>query len=307
MTKLALIIIYNHQYNNNIEIIEEIYRNRFSNIFHLVPFYYGDKINVISVYGNSKYFQGYIAQGFSSIFNQDFDHYLFIADDLMLNTTINERNYSEHLRLSKHACFLPNLATLHEEPQWWVGVGEAFRYNIKQSGIEAENQIPDYATALTLFSNFNLEIKPLRFNQIWKTIASFKDLVRTIIRDTFYPIRYFNNILMGKKYNLPYPMVGGYSDIFVVSAENIRLFCHYCGVFAATNLFVEVGLPTSMVLSAREIVTEKDLGLKGKALWTENDYKILNKYNNNLNKLLKDFPQENLYLHPIKLSKWKRS
>ena len=61
-----------------------------------------------------------------------------------------------------------------------------------------------------------------------------------------------------------------------------------------------------MVLSARKIITEKDLDLKGKALWTEDDYQILEKYKHNLNTLLEDFPKENLYLHPIKLSKWKK-
>ena len=40
-------------------------------------------------------------------------------------------------------------------------------------------------------------------------------------------------------------------------------------------------------------------------MWTKEDQQFLEKYQNDLNKLLNDFPKEKLYLHPIKLSKWK--
>ena len=107
-----------------------------------------------------------------------------------------------------------------------------------------------------------------------------------------------------QKYNLSYPLVGSYSDIFVISSTNIRQFCHYCGVFAATRLFVEIGLPTAVVLSAESIVQESDLSLQGKALWTKEDYSILEKYCRELKMLLDNFPTNFLYLHPIKLSVW---
>jgi hypothetical protein len=306
MNKVALIIIYNHQYNKNIEVLEEIYKERFSNIFHLIPFYNGEKENVIPVYENSFYFQGYVAQGFKSFFNKEFDHYFFVADDLVLNPIINERNYDEHLKLSNDACFLPELLAFHEIKDWWERTEEAFKYRIRVDGVEAENQILSYELAIKQFSHYGLQIQSLRFDQIYNKMERPKTLnYGQIIEYLKYRIKRFKN--RNRAYNLSYPIVGSYSDIFVVSAENIKMFCHYCGVFAVTNLFVEVGLPTSMVLSAREIVTEEDLDLKGKALWTKDDYQILEKYNNNLDVLLKDFPKENLYLHPIKLSKWIKS
>jgi len=103
---VALIIIYNHQYNKNIEILEQIYKGRFSNIYHLVPFYNGEKPNVIPVYENSYYFQGYVAQGFKSYFRKDYAHYFFIADDLILNPIIDETNYTSYLNLNSNSCFL---------------------------------------------------------------------------------------------------------------------------------------------------------------------------------------------------------
>ncbi len=315
MGKVALIIIYNHRYDKNIEVLEDIYGERFSNIYHLVPFYSGERRNVIPVYENSHYFQGYVAQGCKSFYNSDFDHYFFVADDLILNPIVNESNYRELLKLCDKTCFLPGFIVLHEREKWWVGVGEAFKYRLKVSGVEAEDQLPDYETASRLFNRFGLEVRPLKCNQILRNPVShpvlfFYDLgqiiARRIITGQKVDVVGFINSMMKNQFALSYPMVGSYSDIFVISAESIKLFCHYCGIFAATDLFVEVALPTSMVLSASEIITEEGLELKGKALWTKEDYNLLNKYNNNLTKLLEEFPQEYLYLHPIKLSKWSR-
>jgi len=303
MSKVALIIIYNHQYNKNIDILERIYKDRFSNIYHLVPFYNGDKQNVIPVYESSYYFQGYIAQGYKSYFKEEYAHYFFVADDLLLNPTVNENNYSELLKLNSNTCFIPGFINLHDQIEWWPRVSEAFRWSIKCRGVEVENQLPDYEKALQKFQQFDLTIKPLHFNQIWKTPSSLKSFCKLILTDKGYASGFLKSKLKEKLYSLSYPIVGSYSDIFVVSSESIKLFCHYCGVFAATNLFVEVALPTSLVLSAKEIVTENDLKLQGKALWTKKQYQELDKYGNSLKKMLTEFPRNYLYLHPIKLSK----
>lgn len=304
MNKVALIIVYNHQYNKNIDILERIYKDRFSYIYHLVPFYKGEKENVIPVYECSYHFQGYISQGLRSYFKEDYTHYFFVADDLVLNPIINEINYFEYLNLKPNTCYIPGFITLHDRNVWWPRVGEAFRWSINFEGVEATDQLPDYETALQKFQQFDLSIKPLRFHQIWQTPNSLKDFGMILLRDRRYFLRYLKSKLTKSKYMLSYPIVGSYSDIFVVSSESIKLFCHYCGVFAATELFVELAIPTSLVLSANEIVTENDLKLQGKALWTKEEHQELEKYERSLKNLLAKFPTNYLYLHPIKLSKW---
>jgi hypothetical protein len=309
MNKVALIIIYNHQYNKNIDILETIYKDRFSNIYHLIPFYYGEKQNVIPVYECSFYFQGYISQGLKTYFKKEYTHYFFVADDLILNPIINENNYAEHFKLNKNTCFIPNFVSLHDRQtyilnEWWPRVNDAYYWNIKFRGVEAKNQIPFYDEALEKFKKFNLSINPLQFNQIWKTPKTLIDFGKIALNDKCYFFRRISSFITRKKYHLSYPMVGSYSDIFIISSNTIKDFCHYCGVFAATNLFVEVALPTSLVLSAEEIITEKQLVLQGKALWDEEQYKELKKYSYSLKKLLEEFPKKYIYLHPIKLSKW---
>jgi hypothetical protein len=322
MHKVALIIIYNHQHNENIEILERIYKDKFSNIYHLVPFYNGEKTNVIPVYECSYYFQGYVSQGFKGYFKESYTHYFFVADDLILSPKINENNYTMYLKLNSNTCFLPGFITLHERKVWWPRVREAFHFNINFSGFKAKNELPKYNIALQKFKKFGLEIMPLRFNQIWETPSwkshgSINDFVKMIFKNSFYWLHYLKSKIIRKKYKLSYPLVGSYSDIFVVSSDAIKQFYHYCGVFAAANLFVEIGLPTSLVLSAEEIVTENDLKLQGKALWpdgwarlngdlnpAQGDYEELERYNFNLKQLLDNFPENYIYLHPVKLLKW---
>ena len=270
----------------------------------MIPFYSGEKKNVIPVYECSYYFQGYVSQGFKSYFKKEYKHYLFVADDLILNPIINEINYTQHFKLNSNTSFIPGFGTLHEVKDFWARVGEAFHWNINFPGVEVKDELPDYKTALQLFTKFGLEIKPLHYLQIYKKQEfpeQFK--IKKILYYFLRKRREFKN--RNTEFHLSYPLVGSYSDIFVVSSDSIKQFSQYCGVFASTRLFVEVAVPTSLVLSAEEISTEKDLKLQGEALWTEEQYKILDKYDGKLDLLLNDFPANLLYLHPIKLSKWK--
>ena len=303
MSEVALIIIYNHQFNKNIEILENIYSGRFSNIYHLMPFFTGVKRNVIPVYGNSYYFQGYIAQGFKIFFKKEFKYYFFIADDLFLNPSINEKNYTEYFKLNNHNSFLPGLITIHEVNKYWNRVKEAYRYSQYVAGVEIKNLLPSYDESVEMFKNHGLKLGGLKYEQIHKRykpsdIYSLKALLNWLL-NKFKRIANRN-----KLYNLQYPLVGAYSDITIVDSATIKLFSHYCGLFASTNLFVELGLPSALVLSSTAIITEKDLNFQGKALWTKQDFELLNRFDNKLNRLIENFPKETLYIHPIKLSNW---
>jgi hypothetical protein len=48
------------------------------------------------------------------------------------------------------------------------------------------------------------------------------------------------------------------------------------------------------------------LPLKGNTLWESDELALMEKkYQNNMDELLNHFPENTLYIHPIKLSKWK--
>ncbi len=291
--RIALIIVFNHRYDKNIQTLEAIYHGRFQHIYFIIPFYDGDLPNVIPVYENSYYYEGYIAQAYKSYFKEEYSHYFFIADDMMLNPVINENNMLEHLKMNHASSFLPDIRSIHQL-QHKRNIRYAYEFDIRRWGVEATNEVPSYNDALKALKRFNFEIRPLKYNEIYDKENLFDKIKRLIKSFT------------GKKesYELSYPLVGAYSDLVVVSKKSIWKFAHYCGVFAAADLFVEIAIPTALVLSAETISQEKNLEFQGKYLWSRQELKELDQFNNNLSDLLKNFPSGYLYLHPVKLSGW---
>lgn len=60
-TKVALLVIYNHRYDKNIVRVKQIYAKRFSYIYHVMPFYDGNDLDVIPVLSHHIVFRIYIA------------------------------------------------------------------------------------------------------------------------------------------------------------------------------------------------------------------------------------------------------
>lgn len=294
MTKVALVIIYNHSYIKNIAILDVLYKDRFDCIYHLVPFYKGDQKNVIPVYENGQNFHGYIAQSYKDINSESIDHYFFIADDLLLNPAINQYNYQDFFSLSRDASFIPSLTPLHLQDSssthlqfhregFWEHNWRAVNWKLNADGAEIQAQLPSIQEAKTIFEHYGLVQEPLNFSSVYWRPPSLEE--------------------SSYKFPLAYPMVCSYSDIFIVSASAMKQFVFYCGVFAASRLWVEIAIPTSLVLSSLKINTFSKDSKRG-ALWTLAERNMLNVFQNNLNLLMNNFPEGYIYLHPIKLSQW---
>jgi hypothetical protein len=109
----------------------------------------------------------------------------------------------------------------------------------------------------------------------------------------------------GNKRYINYPLVEGYSDLIVVPQGHLELFCHYCGIFAAMNLWVDAAIATALILSGSEIRTEKDSNYSGTEYWNGNEIiDRLKPTNNKLDKIGEIFKEDELYIHPIKLSSY---
>ncbi len=297
-TNVALIVIYNHKYDKNIEVVERIYRERFSVIYHLVPFYTGTKANVIPVYETSYCFQGYVAQGFKH-FEGRYKHYFFVADDMVLNPSINEGNYATVFQLDDASGFLPELQSMPEDR--WPHNRAAVTYDPYRPGVEIRNEIPPPAVAKTIIDGLKIRNGSYSIRNTYFGNGDFgiRNLIRQAIRIAYDKVVLKTNYRASK-----YPFVLSYSDIFIVSAVNAPAFVHYCGVFAATDLWVELAIPTALALTGEKIRVQSELTLQGRPLWTVDDHKLLDDFGYRLKDLLERFPKDYIYLHPIKLSKW---
>jgi hypothetical protein len=300
----ALMIIYNHRYDKNITKLEELYTPKFSHIFHVVPFYDGDRDNVIPVYESSYRFQGYAAQAYEKIKHMGFTHFFFIADDMIINPALDETNYYELIGLKENESYLPYIREFSKEKGYWQRVKNAIMWSNELTicGAEIQNQIPSEQEAKDAFTKYGVTDLTVH---TWPFLLAF---ARGMIKEASPYVsakvigRFIRN---GFKYPLLYPMVGCYADISIIPAEVMPKFCHYAGVFAASGLFVEIAWATSLMLATPYMKTDCDTKLKGRALWPGDGWNELDKYNYSLNALIQDFPKGQLFYHPVKLSKWK--
>lgn len=322
MDEVVLLILFNHKYESNLNRLRKIYAGRFSNVYFLMPFYNGLDEDVICVYGSSFYFHSYIAQALQKIKKVQFKHYIIIGDDLLLNPTINENNYKVEFNLEFDAGFIPEIFLLDnykEQPRLlmkgfdkWPWVYNAINFNYKnQAGIEVDKELPTSEEALKIFAShgysFNALLNRIQFVGSAPRIGNIfqiKSIIKNILNLIIWKKNQINFSFKDKR-TLKYPMVGSYSDIVIIPSTSVDAFTHYCGVFGALNLFVEIAVPTALILSTKNIIQEKNLTKKGATFWGDEEFKALkDKYDSNLNNLFSNFPEDNLYIHPVKLSQW---
>lgn len=307
MVKACLVIVFNHRYDKNIPVLQQLYSSRFSHIYFLVPFYDGNLSNVIPVYESSHYFQSFFAQGYARFANNDCTHYIFLGDDCILNPAINEQNILELAGIPAGADFVPGLnefQTTQGEAWWHTFKGIDFFDNRK--GAEIRRELPSREEAVERFRKHGLSVQPLSLRNVFGTGTPGNKKWWQFWLFKQYHYRYkWKRHRKGGKIVLPYPIAGSYSDIVIVTKQTVFPFCRYCGIMAAAGLFVEIAIPTALLLCAERIVQERDLRLKGEALWTPGEIEAVEKkFDRSLSKLLTGFPAEQLYYHPVKLSKW---
>lgn len=303
-TKVALLIVYNHRYDKNISRLEEIYKQKFSHRFHIIPFYDGKYEidgDIVPVVGHSWYFQGYLCQAYQYIrlkYGDDFfTHYFVVADDMLINPKLDENNLWSEMGIDKQDDFFPEFLELQTLKLSWR-IHQALDYKRNIPGVEIKGELPSKDDALERFKKHNISCDRIPLSSIFNLKFKLRPMMVNIIRN-----KHWKYIFSMRR--LDYPLVGGYSDTFLVTNNSIERFMHYCAAFASTGLFVEIAIPTALVLVSDRIKKFEDIKMRSGAIWYKNENDKLNKYEFILQSLINDFPEDVLFLHPIKLSKWK--
>jgi hypothetical protein len=302
--KAALVIVYNHRYCGNIARIESIYGKRFRHIFHLMPFYEGNAPNVIAVYDNSYCFQGYLAQGIKSIPGaEDYDHLLFVADDLLLNPGIDENNYQNRFGLDGETAYIHELEDMPAYG-YWPHNRRAVHFapfNVKAHntrGVEAAGLLPSPSEALALLQRHGIKNSKITFHSAYGNFfKSFRYSLKNIAEDLFVQMRIY-------PCRLRYPLCAAYSDIVIVPGRHAAAFAHLCGVFASLRLFVEIAIPTALAMTCEKIRLLKDLPARVVRYLSEEEMREMEVLNYDFEALERDFPADVLWIHPVKLSQW---
>jgi hypothetical protein len=299
---ICLVIFFTHKYENNIEKLEKIYHNRFDNIFYLMPFYQGREPNVIPVYENSYNFQGSFAQGLKSFYDERFTHYVFIADDLILNSMINQDNICNLLNLELSSAYFKDVFTIHNINWCWSHVLPAVYILSNSRGVQYKDEVPPVDEAVKIFNMHGLDVSNLNINNETKQML-LEYHIKSQSYDVVEPNTLIQYFLRSEETKIPYPLVGGYSDFSIIPAKSIKKFCHLCGVFASIRLFVEIAVPTSLLLTCEDIIFEKK-EFQGLEIWDGYELdKIGVECGLSIENLFSKYHSK-LYVHPIKLSKW---
>ncbi len=312
--EVALIIVYDYRQHHadNIPVLEKMYGERFSHMYHLVPVMPGfapsaheARPNVIPVHGKSSCFQGYIAQGLRHYFREEHTHYLFIRDDLLLNPCLKEDTVREYLGLDKEdTAFLPEFYALHQRLEW-PHTPQA--YSFKGS----VDLLPAYEEALEKFSAHGLAIKPISFD--WSLLAHGYDIPpcqkSVVLREWLkIVLRRMQRLLTwpASERRLAYPLVGGVADMVIVPSVNIKEFCRYGEAFAAINVSAATALPTALALSCKKINTCTHTLMRG--MYHQSGQRWRSMYSRHdggkLNGRLANFPDGCLFIHPVNPSQW---
>lgn len=301
-TKVALLVLYNHRYEKNIDKIKTLYKDRFRFVYQLIPFYEGNDPSVIPVFGSSFYFQIFLSQAYIYLKQQNFTHYFVVADDMILNPAINENNIFKLMGLTEDDFFISNLQPLQTHKNRLAFMKNAIKYEVKQRGVEVETIIPNKIIAEKKFSEHGFPTGPIPISYFFR--FSYRKGLKNFLFD-------MKDILLDLplvfRRKLRYPLIKAYSDILLLPQKGMEKFSTYCGAFASTRLFVELAIPTSLLLIANKenLKTCEDIKLKYGAMWSRQAVdSISEKHGYSITNLQNNFPKDKLFLHPIKLSKW---
>jgi hypothetical protein len=313
---VCLVIFFNHRFEANIPKLYEYYEDNFENIRIIIPFYdTDDDDRVITVYGNSYNFQGFFPQAYPKLKVDEFSHYIFLGDDCILNNSLNQDNILNSLKQDQESSFITEIQTLASRSLNWLNFSEQ-KMGFRTPGVNSKSEIPDPTVvwelfkrhgnfASTEFSSFiNYKILSWPGSLIFRL---YRKACRVLTNNKRYQVsqKYFPKTIK----QLPYPLLMGYSDFFVINAHDFQYFCHLCGVFASMRMFAEIAIPTALAIANSHIVQAEDIEFTiktffGRARSTELDI-LINDCQGTVNNLFSGDRKKLLFIHPIKLSSWK--
>lgn len=321
--KTGLVVLYNHNYEKNIEKIRRIYKERFPEMRQLMPFYYGNDPEVIRVFGNSFYFQTYIAQACEKLMEMDCDSFLIIGDDLLLNPMFNESNVHEQLQMARDEFYLDGVVKIAKGDHIRA-VEEAQTINMRHPGLDASASriLPGFDEASDILKERGVldsarlpSHKPLLLkwrSPFWANLRTNLGYTKSNLYQHLLSLSYR---IMPRK--MVYPCVFGYSDIIVIPRARMRELCDYLEVFAAWRMFVELAIPTAvLLLKDSKVRFGNESSFKPGNVWYPNTMEhhdrmvtvieeTIAKAQGQIEHLPDAFPSEYLYLHPVKLSQLK--
>jgi len=319
---LCLVIVFNHRFDQNLPILRRYYGGRFSHVLFLMPF--ADDLekverDVISTHHNSYLFQGFFGEARDRLSEIGADAYVIAGDDLLLNPDLHENNLHDRLGLGPGCAYTKNLMSLYDVPISWSRARTTYRAFFGD-GLHWERLLPPALEAFERSDAYGIAHRPLgarNFPPI-STRAGLSSLCTAA--GWFIGRDHSRKLFSPTCRDVPYPAFYSYSDFLIIPGHEWDAFARFCEVTAAMQLFVEAAIPLAMVLACERVETEFEYGeshdapeprrrtrMRGVEFqWGgETRASFEHQYDLDFTKLVSSFPEDVLYYHPVKLSRWK--
>lgn len=256
-----------------------------------MPFYIGNDPSIIPVYESSYQFQGYITQGLNKFYSEDIDYYIFIGDDVLLAPWINENNILEILRLKKNSCYISEMDKLNSSSAINWGHSKHYAKAFISGAVNWKPELPEYRIALNKFREFFGAYSEEFDDEFFDNNNSEKEKFIRLNRGTY----------------IQYPLACAYSDFFVLPKLYIKKCAHLFGIFASMNLFVEMAIPSTIILvcEKNDVITSENISYREELFWTEEErIGFAKECNYSIKNLFQNYNEQVLLYHPVKLSQW---
>lgn len=304
---VALCIVFNHAYPSNVERLLRLYRGRFDEIVFLMPLVDMGRPDCFTVFRGSYNSHGYVADAREFLLKLNCDAYVFCGDDALLHPELTSRTAWTKLGLDSHDAFIPEFDFLAGEMDYeprnrWPDPSPGSQWgwlprvlsridsmsSMFGSGVEGyQRQLPTREHFMAKLGQYG---RPSLHVQSEFASRPGEYLLRRTLR-------------LRKAHELPFPMAVGISDLFAVRRNAIPEVCRLLGVFAAADIFVEVAIPTTLLVSANRVATCSSL--QSSYYWTfaapGTDFF---RSAQSVEELAGQYPDDALFIHPVKLSRF---
>lgn len=323
-TSICLCVIYNHNHEKTVPLLREYYGKNFDKIVFLMPFYRGNEADIIPYYNKSHLFQASVNQAYPKLKEINASHYVFIADDLVLNPIINQYNVLDYLGGKENIAFCGAFDLINASK--WVQLRSVINFDYNASGVNWKNLLPTYDKMKEILAKKGFDYK-INLSEVVNNLKKLNYIdipsyaTRALSEHNKQNIwQKIISIIMPKTFSKPplivepqYPCVGGYSDIFVIPNHLFDDFSHYCGVTTAMGIFVEIAIPmivlilspnydTIKTIDYMKLLEEKEFAGIANFSVGKNDCPFTLAAELQLSKAFQGKFSNVLFYHPIKLS-----
>ena len=131
---VRLVVVFNHRFEANLDKLDRILGDRFPDRLYLMPFYQGDRRDVLPVYASSHRFHDFLVQSRERLADTDASHLVVVADDMVLNPSLDAGNLLAELGLDEDTAYIKDMLGLGQMSFEWQHMHRAIDPFVRETG-----------------------------------------------------------------------------------------------------------------------------------------------------------------------------